>query len=49
MEFGLPNCGMLIMKRGKVVKNEGRSMPDVRTMNTNVLKVWMPMVQNMKK
>ena len=32
MEFGLPNCGMLIMKRGKVVKNEGRSMPDVRTM-----------------
>ena len=23
MEFGLPKCGVLIMKRGRVVKNEG--------------------------
>ena len=23
MEFGLPKCGVLIMKRGKVVKSEG--------------------------
>ena len=28
MEFGLPKCGVLIMKRGKVVKNEGINMPD---------------------
>ena len=28
MEFGLPKYGMLIMKRGKVVKIEGISMPD---------------------
>ena len=28
MEFGLPKCGVLIMKRGKVVKSEGISMPD---------------------
>ena len=32
MEFVLPNCGMLIMKSGKAVKSEGRSMPDLRTM-----------------
>ena len=28
MEFGLPKRGVLIMKRGKLVKNEGISMPD---------------------
>ena len=28
MEFGLPKYGVLIMKRGKVVKIEGISMPD---------------------
>ena len=28
MEFGLPKCGMSIMKREKVVKSEGISMPD---------------------
>ena len=28
MEFGLPKCGVLIMKRGKVVKSEGIHMPD---------------------
>ena len=28
MEFGLPKYGVLIMKRGKVVKSEGISMPD---------------------
>ena len=28
MEFGLPKCGVLIMKRGKVVKSEGISMPN---------------------
>ena len=27
MEFGLPKCGVLIMKRGKVVKSEGIHMP----------------------
>ena len=27
MEFGLPKCGVLVMKRGKVVKSEGISMP----------------------
>ena len=28
MEFGLSKCGLLIMKRGKVVKSEGISMPN---------------------
>ena len=28
MEFGLPKCGVLIMKRGKVVEKEGT--PDVK-------------------
>ena len=28
MKYGLPKCEMLIMKRGKLVKNEGISMPD---------------------
>ena len=32
MEFGLPKCGVLIMKRGKVVKSEGISMPDRKMM-----------------
>ena len=32
MEFGLPKCGVLIMKRGKVVKSEGISMPDGKMM-----------------
>ena len=32
MEFGLPKCGMLIMKRGEVVKSEGISMPDGKMM-----------------
>ena len=30
MEFGLPKCGVLIMKRGKVVEKEGT--PDVKMM-----------------
>ena len=33
MDFGLPKCGLLIMKRGKVVKNEGISMPDGKMKN----------------
>ena len=32
MEFELPKCGVLIMKRVKVVKNEGISMPDGKMM-----------------
>ena len=28
MEFGSPKCGVLIMKRGKVVKSEVISIPD---------------------
>ena len=32
MEFGLPKCGVLIMKRGKVVKSEGISMSDGKMM-----------------
>ena len=32
MEFGLAKCGVLIMKRGKVIKNEGISMPDGKMM-----------------
>ena len=33
IEFGLPKCGVLIMKKGKVVKSEGISMPDGKMMN----------------
>ena len=33
MEFGLPKCGMLITKRGKLVKSEGISVPDGKMMN----------------
>ena len=32
MEFRLPKCGVLIMKRGEVVKSEGISMPDGKMM-----------------
>ena len=32
MEFGLPKCGVLIMKREKVVKSEGISMPNGKMM-----------------
>ena len=32
MEFGLPKCGVLIMKRGKVVKSEEISIPDGKMM-----------------
>ena len=32
MEFRLPKCEVLIMKRGKVVKSEGISMPDGKRM-----------------
>ena len=32
MEFGLPKCGVLIMKRKKVVKSEGISMPNEKMM-----------------
>ena len=33
MEFALPEYGLLIMKRGKVVKSEGISMPDGKMKN----------------
>ena len=32
MEFVLPKCEVLIVKRGKVVKSEGISMPDAKKM-----------------
>ena len=32
MELALPKCGVLIMKREKVVKSEGISMPDGKMM-----------------
>ena len=28
MEFGIQNCGVLVLKRGKVVSSEGEEMPD---------------------
>ena len=37
MEFGLSKCGVLIMKRGKVVKSDGLCMPD-GTMKRNIEK-----------
>ena len=36
MEFGLAKCGVLIMKRGKVVKSEGINMPDGKMMKNIV-------------
>ena len=33
MEFGLPRCGVLIMKRGKVAKSEEISMPNGKMKN----------------
>ena len=35
MEFGLLKCGAFIMKRGKVVKSEGISMPNIKKMKNN--------------
>ena len=35
MEFGLANCGVLIMKRGKAVESDGLCMPD-GTMMRNI-------------
>ena len=32
MEFGLKKCGVLIMKRGKLVKLEGVTLPDGHVM-----------------
>ena len=32
MEFGLPKCGVLIMKRGKVANSEGTSIPHEKMM-----------------
>ena len=28
MEFGIKKCGILTMKRGKIVKSEGIKLPD---------------------
>ena len=28
MEFGIKRCGVLLLKRGKVVSSEGAEMPD---------------------
>ena len=28
MEFGIKKCGILTMKRGKIVKSEGINLPD---------------------
>ena len=28
MEFGIKKCGVLVLKRGKVVSSEGVGMPD---------------------
>ena len=35
MEFGLLKCGALNMKRRKVVKSEGISMPNIKMMKNN--------------
>ena len=32
MEFGIEKCGMLLLKRGKVVSSEGGSLPDGQVM-----------------
>ena len=33
MEFGITKCGILTMKRGKIVKSEGIKLPDGEVMN----------------
>ena len=32
MEFGIKKCGILTMKRGKIVKSEGIKLPDGEVM-----------------
>ena len=32
IEFGIKNCGLLVLKRGKIVKMEGVVLPDVQIM-----------------
>ena len=32
MEFGIKKCGILTMKRGKIVKSEGMKLPDGEVM-----------------
>ena len=34
MEFGLKKCGVVVMKRGKVVKYDEVDLPDGRRMNS---------------
>ena len=34
MEFGLTKCGVVVMKRGKVVKYDGVDLPDGRRMKS---------------
>ena len=34
MEFGLKRCGLVVMKRSKVVKYDGVDLPDGRTMKS---------------
>ena len=36
MEFGLSKCGVLIMKRGKVVESDGLCMPDGTMIMRNI-------------
>ena len=49
IEFELSKCGVLIMKRGKVVNNEEINMADGKTIknieeNGIILEFWRPMV-----
>ena len=59
MEFGLSKCGVLIMKRGKVVESDGLCMPDgtmmllyneiLRKVDTSILVFWKGMTLNMMR
>ena len=31
MEFGIKKCGMLVMKKGKIVESDGIQLPDGKT------------------
>ena len=47
MDFGLAKCGVLIMKREKVVQSEVISMPDknmMRNIEEGGYKSWSPMM-----
>ena len=40
MQFGLDKCAVVIMKRGKIVKSEGRELPNDEKIIANIITKW---------